>query len=148
MWGSATLAIVVSSTCRSTAIMMATVRMPCSSASSFSVGTWCGCAAAVAMALAGGGPLRRPDSERPLLRIDRHVDRKAGEQRPSRLAVDRDAHRHALSHLHPIAVGVLRGQQREFRAGAASDRGDMAAQLARIGVDLDLGRLAGGHVLE
>src|SRR5512135_1405259 len=55
-----------------------------------------------------------------------------------------DAHRHALGDLHPVAGGVLRRQQREGSAGAAADAFYRAFEmLARVHVDLDVHVLAG-----
>src|SRR4051812_47885901 len=150
MCGSATLAIVVSSTWSSTAIMIETVRTPWASPSSLSVGTWgCWVAAADAIGCSGlarGRRLRRgrllglPRRRRLLLGIDRHVGRKPGKKLAARIAVDRDPHRHALGNLDPIARRILRRQHRKFGARAAADRGDMAADLVRrVGVELDLG---------
>ena len=54
-----------------------------------------------------------------------------------------DLDRHALHDLDEIAGGVLRGKRGEARAAAELDAVDMAAQLvARVGVDLDVHRLA------
>ena len=41
----------------------------------------------------------------------------------SSFGVQRDAHRHALHHLDPVAGGVLRRQQRESRTGARAQAG-------------------------
>ncbi|MPL60705.1 hypothetical protein SDC9_06266 [bioreactor metagenome] len=58
-------------------------------------------------------------------------------------------HRHALRHLHPVAGGVLRRQDRELGPGARAhgfDRGGVAA--VREGVELDLRGLARAHAAD
>ena len=130
MCGSATLAMVVSSTCSSTAIitpMVTIIRWP--------VGSTC-------VGLAGRVAIGAVTSF--LVEIDRGGDRQAGDHRLRRIAVERDPDRHALGHLDPIAVGVLGREQREFAAGAGADALDMCGELlARVGVDLDLARWPG-----
>src|SRR5512135_957345 len=55
-----------------------------------------------------------------------------------------DADRHALGDLHPVAGGILWWQQREGGAGAAGDALHRAFEmLARVHVDLDVHVLAG-----
>jgi hypothetical protein len=58
--------------------------------------------------------------------------------------VERDAHRHPLHHLDPVAGGVLRRQQRERRAGADAEAGDRALVFDLLAVDVggQLHRLA------
>src|SRR3990167_6876704 len=81
--------------------------------------------------------------------MDGDVGTEAGDQRSLRLAVDGNADRHALDHLDPIAGGVLRRENREFRTRAGSDGFVVSLQLqSGIGVYLDLGRLAGTHVVQ
>ena len=54
------------------------------------------------------------------------------------MTVERDPHRHPLSYLHPIAVGVLRRKNRELAAGARTDALDVPDEfLVGIGVDLE-----------
>src|SRR5581483_4507724 len=64
--------------------------------------------------------------------------------------VERNAHRHALHHLDPVAGGVLRRDGREGRAGAAGKAGDHAAvaHLAAIEVGGHFRRLADTHMVE
>ncbi len=81
-----------------------------------------------------------------LSKIDGGVDRQAGDHRLRGRAVERDPHRHALGHLDPVAVGVLRRKQREFAAGAGADALDVGGELLPgIGIDLDFGALARHH---
>src|SRR3954467_596566 len=99
MCGRATLAMVVSSTCRRTAIitpMVTMIRSP--------VGSTC-------VGLLSAAVATKPCL---LVEVDGGVDRQAGDHRLRRRSVERDPHRHALGHLDPIAVGVLRRKQREF----------------------------------
>src|SRR3954466_13995409 len=103
MCGRGTLAVVVSSPCRNTAIISEIVRMACSNRSS-ELPKAAGIAALAMVQLfsktrisARGGALRR--SRRPLLRVDLDLGRETCEQRPARLAVDGDPHRHALGDL-------------------------------------------------
>src|SRR6476646_4695214 len=129
MCGSATLAMVVSRTCNSTAIITPMVTISRSPVGSGCVAIWPGVSSAT-----GGVPLLLPG----LVEIDGGVDRQSGDHRPRRLPVERDPHRHALRDLDPIAVGVLRREQREFAAGAGADARDMRVELlAGIGIDLD-----------
>src|SRR5690349_16516955 len=107
MCGSATFAIVVSRICMIVASITATVRIP-------------RCLTGV-VATSAGLALAAD--------IDLHVRAEARDQRPRRLFVDRDPHRHALRDLHPIAVRVLRRQHREFGTGAGAEAPDMAFQL-------------------
>jgi hypothetical protein len=63
--------------------------------------------------------------------------------------VDRQAHRHALHYLHPVAAGVLRRQHRELAAGGRADalhRG--VPHHAGIAVHAHRGLLADAHVRE
>ena len=51
--------------------------------------------------------------------------------------------------IHEVPRRVVRGEKREARAGPARDALDLALELPlRVGVDLDLGGLAGAHVAE
>src|SRR4029079_14900638 len=93
MCGSATLAMVVSSTCRSTAIITPMVTISRSPVGS-------GCAARWAGVSAIGGLLLAV-----VVEIDGRGDRQPGNHRPRRLAVEGDPNRHALGHLNPVAVG-------------------------------------------
>src|SRR5215212_2935085 len=107
MCGKATLAMVVSSTWSSTAIitpMVTMIRSPVGSG-------W----EATSGAEATGLLLRR--------RVEIHCGgrRQAGDHRLVRLAVEYDRHRHALGPLDPIAVGILGRQQRELAARSGAD---------------------------
>ena len=70
--------------------------------------------------------------------VDLGVHRQADAQRIGLelLGVERDAHRHALHHLDPVAGGVLRRQQREGGAGADAEAGDRAVVLDLLAVDV------------
>ena len=76
--------------------------------------------------------------------IDRHFGAEARSQRGRALGiVQPDPHRHALRHLHPVAGGVLGGQQRELGPSARADGLDRAGKgLAGGGVEDDFGALA------
>src|SRR3954454_21174678 len=160
MCGSATLAMVVSSTCISMPRMTPIVTRAWASGPSW----WCWGLGAVAAAIdycpsSPGGeggwvaplamlPTRDPPA-RAIARVDADVGREAGDHRPAGIAVDRDPNRHPLPHLDPIAARILRRQNRELRAGAGTDAGDVANDVeAGIGVDLDPGALADIHVAE
>src|SRR6185503_16744506 len=134
MCGSATLAMVVSSTCRSTAIITPTVTISRSPVGSGCVAIWAGVSAIGALLLLG------------LVEIDRGVDREAGDHRLRRRAIERDPNRHALRHLDPVAVRVLRRKQRKFASRARADALDVSIELLpAVGVDLDRRPLAGHH---
>src|SRR4051812_43743995 len=129
--GSATLAMVVSSTCRSTAIITPMVTISRSPAGSGCVAT----SGALAMRLLLAG-----------IEIDGRGHRQAGDHRAGWHSVEHDPHRHALRHLDPVAVGVLRREQRELASGARADALQVALELlARIGIDLHGGVLARNH---
>src|SRR5512132_337760 len=128
MCGSATFAIVVSSTCNSTAIITPIVTMIRSPAGSGCDATFAGVSAIL------------------LVEVDRHRGGKSGDQRLARVAVERDPNGHALSHLDPIAVGILGRNDGEFAARACADALDVSLEVhAGIGVDFDLGLLSGHH---
>src|SRR5689334_13510795 len=70
-------------------------------------------------------------------------------QRHVRRALQADQHRHALHHLHEVARGVVRREQREARSRGAGQAVDLAVEdAAAVGVDLDLHRLPGAHLGE
>ena len=66
------------------------------------------------------------------------------------LRIERDAHRHALDDLDPVAGGILRRQQREGAARARAQALDMAVigDTAAIDIGGDGHRLADAHVLQ
>ena len=66
------------------------------------------------------------------------------------LRIERDAHRHALHHLDPVAGGVLRRQQREGRAGAGAQADHLAVVLdvAAVDVGMQRHRLADAHAAQ
>ena len=110
MCGSATLAMVVSSTCISMPSITADGDQDTLARLELVMlrrGRRRGHGCAAAPPCCAGWP-------RPVARVDDDVGGQAGDHRPARIAVERDPHRHALAHLDPIAVGVLRRQQREF----------------------------------
>src|SRR5579872_4781628 len=98
MCGNATLAIVVSSTCKSTAIITPMVTISRSPRGSGWVAIWAGVSSAILACLL-----------LLVVEIDGGVDRQARNHRPRGRSVKRDTHRHPLGDLDPIAVGVLRG---------------------------------------
>src|SRR3954447_15771348 len=102
MCGSATLAMVVSSTCRSTAIITPTVTISRCPVGSGCVATWAGVSAIGALLLLG------------LVEIDGGGDRQACDHRFRRCAIERNPYRHPLRHLDPVSVRVLGGKQREL----------------------------------
>src|SRR3954469_22061654 len=112
MCGRATLAMVVSSTCSSTAIITPTVTI-----SSSPVGSGC-------VATSGALAIRLLL----VVEIDGRGDRQPRDHRLVRMTVERNPDGHALRDLDPIAVGVLGGQQREFAAGAGADALDMSVE--------------------
>src|SRR5512138_3696389 len=117
MCGSATFAIVVSSTCRSTAIITPIVTMIRSPAGSGCVATCAGVSAILPV------------------EVDRHRGGQAGDQRLARISVECDPDGHALGDLHPVAVGVLRRDDRELASGAGTDALDVSLEVhAGIGV--------------
>src|SRR4051794_35006438 len=101
MCGRATLAIVVSSICMTIAPMTPIV-------TSHRCLTW-----SIGWPGTGSAMVR--------LCVDLHLGAETGDQRTRRSAVNRDAHRHALSHLDPVAIGVLRRKHRELRSGARTN---------------------------
>src|SRR6478672_7447531 len=114
MCGKATLAMVVSSTCRSTAIITPTVTMirkPVGSGWEATSG-----AEATGLLLAG------------LVEVDGRGGGQPRDHRLARRAVERDPDRHALGHFHPIAVGVLRREQRELAACPRADALDVGRE--------------------
>ena len=154
--GSATLAIVVSSTCMIVASMIETVISPLLA----TAGT-AGAAAAEAAALIRAGAATAgwpPSPSAASVRATTFGRPRAWPVSTSTLAlmpvrsggrswpsVELHPERHALHHLDPVAAGVLRRQQRELRAGAGADRADLALERAvGIGVERHLDRLALG----
>src|ERR1039458_1278432 len=75
-----------------------------------------------------------------LFQLHAHSRRRADAQRMFSIHLGKlDAHRHTLRDLHPVAGGVLRRQQREGRAGAAAQTFHRAFEmLTRVHVDLDV----------
>src|SRR5437868_6092410 len=110
MCGSATLAMVVSSTCRSTAIITPIVTIRRSPEGSGCVATSGRLSSAIGWLLLAA-----------VVEIDSRVDRQARDHRLGRRTLEVDPHRHALGDLHPIAVGVLRWQQRELASRSRAD---------------------------
>src|SRR5689334_3312438 len=100
--------------------------------------------------------LRARDTLQPrgaaLVRVDVDLHRQADLQRMlvELLAVEHDAHRHALHHLDPVAARVLRRQQRERGAGAGAEAGHLAMELDRaaVGIGDQRHRLARAQVDE
>src|ERR1700744_3672973 len=76
------------------------------------------------------------------LGVHRHADPQGMGGEVTR--IDGDPNRQALDHLDPVAGGVLRGDHREGRAGAAGDTDHRAAVLHRAAVEVggQLHRLA------
>src|SRR5258706_14060962 len=65
-------------------------------------------------------------------------------------AFERDANRHALHDLDPVAAGVLRGEERESATGAGTETGDLPVVLELVAVEIrgELHGLADTHLLE
>ena len=86
------------------------------------------------------------------LDVDLGLHRQADPQRMGGelLRIERDAHRHALHHLDPVAGGVLRRQQRERGAGAGAEALDRAVVVDLLAVDvgLELDRLADAQLAQ
>src|SRR5690349_3619115 len=100
MCGSATFAIVVSSTCNSTAIITPIVTMIRSPEGSGCVATDAEFCSAIERLLLLA-----------VVEVDCRGHRQTGNHRPRGRAVESDPHRHALRHLDPVAVRVLRRKQ-------------------------------------
>ena len=66
------------------------------------------------------------------------------------LGIERDAHRHTLHDLDPVAAGILRRQQREGAARTRAQALDMAVigHAAAIEIGGHRHRLADAHVLQ
>ena len=66
------------------------------------------------------------------------------------LGIERDAHRHALHDLDPVAGRILRRQEREGRTGTGAEAGDRAVeeQARAVQVGGESHRLANPHALE
>src|SRR5689334_16912187 len=107
MCGSATFAMVVSSTCRSTAIITPIVTISRSPVGNGCVATLAGVSSAI-------GELLLPS----LVEIDFRGHGQARNHRLRWRALERNPHRDALRHLHPIAVRILRRKKRELAAGS------------------------------
>src|SRR6476620_11605992 len=90
MCGSATLAIVVSSTCKSTAIITPTVTISRSLVGSGWAAIWAGVSSAIRRVLLA------------LVEVHRRGDGQAGDHRLRGRSVEGDPHRHALRHLDPV----------------------------------------------
>src|ERR1051325_9542512 len=133
MCGSATFTIVVSSTCMKVADITAIVI----SARLF---------ATVGMEKL----LRRGDRARGRGRIHGYRRARTDAKRKVRIGCsDRDANRHALRDLHPIARRVLRWQGRESRPTRPADVLDASFEAAAaVHVDLDIDRLARADAFE
>ena len=88
---------------------------------------------------------------RAFARVDGGVDRHAGAQEVLLGDILRhaDAHRQPLHDLGEVAGGVVRRQQREYRARGRRDAVDHAGEFAEaVGIDLDRHRLAGTDALQ
>src|SRR5206468_612338 len=99
-----------------------------------------------------GPECRRPCGLSPLLvlrliEINGRGHRQACDHRLRWRPVEGDTNGHSLGDLDPIAIGVLRREQRELTTGTGADALDMGIELlARIGIDLDGGALARDHL--
>ena len=160
MLGSATLAIVVSSTCMIVASMIETVISPLFATAGAAPAAVVALIARVSYSVAATAVPPRPTADSAAVSevrqaadvagVDLDRGAHAGAQRRHVLAgIELDADRHALHDLDPVAGGVLRRQQRELRAGAGADRGDGALERPlAVGVDRQAHRLARRHVGE
>src|SRR5688500_7762217 len=111
IWGRATLAMVVSSTCINVPAMIATVSSHlCRTVTAGLSGA--GIAGLLALVVDMHG----------------HLGAHTGDQLPGGLAVNGNPHRNALGDLHPIAVGILCREDGKFRSGADADALNMALQ--------------------
>ena len=156
MLGSATLAMVVSSTCIIVASMIETVISPLLA----TAGRAPAAAGAAALISRPPEPPAAPPSPTAAstscpARFGRPrawpvststLALMPGAQRRHRLpVVEPHPERHPLHHLDPVAAGVLRRQERELRAGAGADRADHRPSAAvRIGVEHHVHPLAPG----
>src|SRR3954454_17548969 len=141
MLGSATLAMVVSSTCMMVASMIDTVIMPaCFTVLAGDAGPVAMTDSLLVLNVAGGGGVdTRPGECRAdrggqaarVTGIDFDIGAEArAERHVGRGLLDRQTDGHALDHLDPVAGSVLGGEQREFRAGAGADGLDRGVNLA------------------
>src|SRR6266508_1154389 len=129
MCGSATLAMAVSSTSMNVARV---------TVNATAHGLWRG----LQLAWSSG-----PATEASLPDVDRDVGGLSCAQRhPGGHAVERDAHRDALSDLHEVAGGVVGGKEREARAGPAGQALHLSTKRPPVGVHLDVGPLADLHL--
>ena len=137
MCGRATLAMVMSSTTMIIATMLEMVIRPrCLTSTKPPAAARAHCSASF------GGYSAAAAEPGPLFEIDRDRGAQSGTERQVDGVVEADADRHALHDFDPVAGGVLRGQQRELRAGAGADAGDLAGEaVVGIGVDGDDRRL-------
>src|SRR4051812_10949243 len=121
MYGSATLATVVSSACMMVAVIAHTVsrlrRMPADIPAARRI--------ILLRRLLGVG--RTAEPRLAFAGVDLDVGAHAGAQAAQRrIGVELHPQRHALHHLDPVAAGVLWRQDRELRAGAGTYRFDGA----------------------
>src|SRR5215218_10566342 len=138
MCGRATLAMVVSSTCSSTAIITPMVTMIRSPEGSGCVATWAGVSSAIFGLLL-----------RLVFELDRGGHRKAGDHRTRKRAIKDDAHGYPLRDLDPIAVRVLGREQRELATRSRADALHVTLELlSTISVDLHGRALARRHARE
>src|SRR3954453_24107915 len=105
MCGRATFAMVVSRTCRSTAIITPMVTISRSPEGKGCVATDAECSSAIERLLLL------------VLEVDRCGHRQARDHWPGGMAVEDNPYRHALRHLDPVAVGILRRKKRKLAAG-------------------------------
>src|SRR6202048_5413823 len=107
-----------------------------------------------ALAMAGAedrGDVTPELAERALVAgVDRDLDAHAGTQRETvRDLAEGEPNGYALHHLDPVAGGILRRQQREYRSARRRQRRDLAGQgEVWIGVDNNARRIALFHVGE
>src|SRR5487761_1909855 len=139
MCGSATLAMLVSSTSMNVAsvTVSAMTHGLCFGAHGAATGRAAGCSSIASLM----------DS---LLQLHRGRHRHALPQQMIVMLsrVERNPHRDPLHHFHVISGGVFRRQQAHASAAGACDPLDLARVLAAVGVHVDLHRLADAHFLE
>src|SRR4029078_5290387 len=140
MYGSATLAIVVSSACMIVAVMAQIVTMFRRRPGTAADGAPVVIALFVVLVRYRRRHAEQGRQRAAMVGVDRGIDAHAGLQFANKLVVlvEIDSHRDALHYLDEIARRILRRQDRELRAGAGRERPDRALEhMIGEGIDLD-----------